>query len=233
MAVVKLINRRRRRNPESRTARSRAAKKGWRHRRAHRSRRRNPWFGDSAGHARAARKGWRHRRRSHAAHSRRSHRRHYRRNPRGLTVKGFINNTLMPGSVGAFGALGLDIALGFIPLPATLQTGMFRPVVRLAGAAALGMIAGKVVDARVGEQVAAGATIVVLYDLFKGFAKTALPNLPLSGMEYYSAGMPVGEYFPGGSTGAAHASPKALSQASQAPSGGIVQPMRELGEYIF
>jgi hypothetical protein len=83
------------------------------------------------------------------------------------------------------------------------------------------------VNRRVGEQVAAGASVVVLYDVFKGFAQTAMPNLPLSGMgypglEYYNAGTNVGEYS------------LSLPAGSQLRSG-IVQPMKKagLGEYVM
>lgn len=156
--------------------------------------------------------------------------RRMRRNPRSLTsVKGFLNGTLIPGSVGALGALGLDVALGFLPLPAVMQSGIFKPVVRLGGAMVLGMVASKIANRKIGEQVAAGATIVVLYDMFKGFAQTALPALPLSGiagypnLEYYSAGMPVGEYV---------SRPMVTQQAAN----GVVQPVQQgqsMGEYVY
>jgi len=208
MAQVFLVNKKRgrRRSSETRAERSRAAKKGWKHRRrtnpkhTYKTRRRwstkarkNPWYGQRRRHASAARKGW-------------SHRRRMRRNPRGLgNINAFMKHTLVPSSVGAVGALGLDVILGYIPLPAALQTGVFKPIVRLVGAGVLGLIAAKVANRQVGENVAAGATTVILYDLFKGVVSQAAPNLPLSGLsgypnlEFYSAGMPVGmgEYVSG------------------------------------
>ena len=120
-----------------------------------------------------------------------------------LTAKGFLNNTLMPSAVGAGGALGLDVLLGFLPLPAMIKSGPMRPFVRLAGAVALGMIASKVMNKKVGEQVASGAATVVLYDTLKGVLQRAMPTLPLSdgdayypGLEYVSPGYQVdmGEY---------------------------------------
>lgn len=220
MAKVLLLNPRRRKRRARRAMRANPVRR-------RRSRvRKNPFFGAKRAHRRAARKGWRHRARRHSAMKTnpRVHRRRFRRNPRGLSINSFLKNTLIPGSVGAAGALGLDILLGFVPLPAQLQTGMLKPVVRLAGALALGMIAGKVVNRSVGEQVAAGATIVVLYDVFKAFARTAMPTLPLSGMypnlEYYSPGQTVGEYYP-----------PALTVV---PGGGVVQPpMRAMSEYMY
>jgi len=134
-------------------------------------------------------------------HKKRHHRR-YRRNPIGgkFNIKSFTNQTLMPATVGAVGALGLDVVLGYLPLPPMLQTGVMKSVTRIAGAVGLGMIAGAVSNRRVGEQVAAGAITVTLYDLIKGWAQTAMPNLPLSGTEEYpvlsyaGAGETVGMY---------------------------------------
>lgn len=112
-----------------------------------------------------------------------------------LTAKGFMNETLIPSAVGAGGALGLDLLMGYLPLPAAVQTGALRPVTRLALAAALGLIATKVAGRKVGEQVAAGAVTVVVYDTFKSYAKKMMPNLPLSGygnLELINTGVPVG-----------------------------------------
>jgi len=165
---------------------------------------------------------------------RRSAARRIHRNPRrrrgasrslGLSsLNGFIKHTLTPSFVGASGALGLDMLLAVLPLPAMLQTGALRPVVRIGGAALLGIAASKAVNRRVGEQVAAGASIVVLYDILKNFTQTMMPALPLSGypsnLEYYSAGQNVGEYF--------------APQVTAANDGNIVQPMtNSMGEYVY
>lgn len=198
MAQVFLVNKRRRKT---------AHKRKTTHRRK-RAVRRNPWFGDSAGHRRAAKKGWRkHRRHAMRRNPKRvHHRRRMRRNPRGLgNINAFMKHTLIPSSVGAVGALGLDVILGYVPLPAALQTGVFKPIVRLVGAGLLGLVASKVANRETGERVAAGAVTVVLYDLFKGVVSQAAPNLPLSGisgypnLEFYSAGTPagMGEYVSG------------------------------------
>lgn len=107
----------------------------------------------------------------------------YRHNPsRGLgkfSVQGFTKNTLMPSAVGAAGALGLDILIGFLPLPPALKTGPMRSVVRLVGAVGIGIVAGMVVKKETAAQIAAGAVTVTLYDTLKGFVQTAMPTLQL------------------------------------------------------
>ena len=137
MAQLMLVNpakrRKRRRNPESRTTRSRAAKKGWAHRRAapKRRRRRNPWAGDHAGHVRAARKGWSRRRRHHT-----------RRNPIG--GRGIVNGILMPSAVMAAGGVALDVLWGLLPLPSMITGNAgINAVAKGAGAIGLGMAVGK------------------------------------------------------------------------------------------
>jgi hypothetical protein len=111
------------------------------------------------------------------------HKRHkrYRRNPSigGFRPMAFMKDTLMPSAVGAAGALGLDMLLGFVPLPAMLKTPAMRPIVRIAGAVGIGIIAGMVTNKRIGEQVGAGALTVVLYDTLKGFVTAQFPTLTL------------------------------------------------------
>ena len=86
-----------------------------------------------------------------------SRKRRFHRNPIGnFSPMGFVKNTLMPSGVGAVGALGLDVLMGFLPLPAVLKGPMISPMVKLVGAVGIGALAGMVTNRRTGEQVAAG-----------------------------------------------------------------------------
>jgi hypothetical protein len=121
----------------------------------------------------------------------------YRRNPTG--PMGFVTQNLVPASIGAGGALGLDVLLGFATpfLPAMLTTGPMRPVLRIAGAIGLGMLATQVSGRKIGEQVAAGAITVTVYDILKGLVKQFAPTLALGENDYpvlgyYSPGIQVG-----------------------------------------
>lgn len=107
----------------------------------------------------------------------------YRRpNPVGF-FGDFVQGTLMPAAVGGAGALGLDVLLGVLPLPENLKTGPMRPVVRIAGAVALGALASTFTTRRTAEQIAAGALVVVLYDTMKGFI--ARSGIRVPGLSLY------------------------------------------------
>jgi hypothetical protein len=130
-------------------------------------------------------------RRRHRRHNpiRAHKRRHYRRNPSGLNIGSFLKNTLMPSAVGAVGALGVNIVLGYLPIPDTMKTGPIGTLVKIAGAVGVGMIASKVSNRRIGEQVTAGAVTVQLYQLMSGMLANAAPALAaragLAGMDEY------------------------------------------------
>jgi hypothetical protein len=110
---------------------------------------------------------------------------------RGFNFNSFLQNSLIPSAVGAAGAIGVDIVLGYLGpnLPAALQTGIAVPLTRIAGAVGLGMAAATVTGKRaIGEQVMAGAITVVLYNYAKNMVKAQFPSLPLSGMGEYVSG---------------------------------------------
>lgn len=109
-------------------------------------------------------------------------RRKYRRNPASggrFNIQSFSRNTLMPSAIGAAGALGLDILMGFLPLPPAMKVGPMRTVVKIAGAVGIGMLAGTFVKRSTAEQIAAGAITVALYDTLKGVVQVAMPTLQL------------------------------------------------------
>lgn len=104
---------------------------------------------------------------------RRSSRRRVRRNPIGIDF--------MPAAIGAGGALASDLALGYLPIPDSLKTGMARAAVRVGLGVALGMVIGKVAKNKtMGRQITAGALTVVAYDTVKKTLQQQMPSLPLS-----------------------------------------------------
>ena len=95
-------------------------------------------------------------------------------------------NTLMPSVVGGAGALAL---------PANLKVGPMAPLVKIAGAVGLGMLAGKMVNRRIGEQIAAGAITVQVYNFAKAMLiKVGQGKIP--GLSMYPDGY-MGEYVSG------------------------------------
>lgn len=115
------------------------------------------------------------RRRKYAVSVKRSRR--YRRNPSGgkFNVKGFMQHTLMPSAIGAAGAIGIDIVMGFLPIPPQFKSGPMRTVVKIAGAGLFGVIAANFMKRETANQIAAGAITVALYDTFKSSVMQMLP----------------------------------------------------------
>jgi len=110
-----------------------------------------------------------------------------RRNP--IRSKGIVANQLTPALTAASGALGLDIILGFMPIPETLKSGPFRHIIKGVGAIGMGMLASNIVSKKTAEQMTTGALTVVMHSAMKEVAQTAMPNLQLG---YYNPGYPVG-----------------------------------------
>jgi hypothetical protein len=152
-----------------------------------------------------------------------------RSNPTGIV--GDFMGQFMPAAIGAGGALGLDVAMGMLPLPDQFKTGAMRPVARIAGAAALGVIAAKVRNRSFGNQVGVGALTVVLYDMAKGaLAKVAGGKIPGIGM-YEIPGIGMYEVGPA-DTPAMLAAPNGMGypgSALQFPDG----ETEGVGEYIY
>lgn len=122
-------------------------------------------------------------RRIRARNPRRVHaKRRRHRNPR-LSANGILH-ALVPAAIGGAGAVALDIGLGYLPasVPDFLKKGIGNTALKVGGALALGLIAGKVMGREKGKAVAAGALTVVAYGFIRNMVKEAAPTLPgLSG----------------------------------------------------
>jgi hypothetical protein len=97
---------------------------------------------------------------------------------RAFSVAGIMRD-IVPAGIGAAGALGVDIAMGYIRpmLPAGFSGPMIDPLIKIGGAIGVGYVAGQVMGRRFGEQVTAGALTVAMYDIIKGFVRQAAPGL--------------------------------------------------------
>ena len=190
MAELMLINPRRRRKATRKKARKSPAK-----------RRRNPI-------GLAANPDPRRRKRRPMAMSR--VRRARRRNPsfRRMSVKGVLNGTVMPAMTAAVGAIGLDVAWSYLPVPDSIKTGPFRHAAKGLGAIVLGMVAGMVVKKETADRFATGALTVVAHSALKEQVQKFAPNIQMGeyvdGLGYWSSGIDpnagidgMGEYLPG------------------------------------
>lgn len=169
----------------------RAAARGTPRRRRRASRRRNPIVNLSPVRRRKRRKGSRARRRSHDRR---------RRNPslRGMASSfkpRALQATLMNAVPGAVGALGLDVAMGFLPIPATWKAGYLGWITKAAAAIVIGMVAQNFVKPSTAAKMTEGALSVMFYGIFRNMTAQFLPSVPLGmymaprvGMGYYGSG---------------------------------------------
>ena len=115
-------------------------------------------------------------RRKHRKHHAKRHHARRHHNPRFLTD---FTTQLQHGAIGAAGALGINVVLGYLPIPANLKTGLAGSAVKLIGATGVGMLAGRFMGASKGAAFAQGAITVALYDMFKGVLKRNAPQVPV------------------------------------------------------
>ena len=177
MSEVLFVNPRRRRRKARKAAPRKRAK-----------RRRNPGFALPAVNPR------RRKRRASGRRRRVSSRR--RRNPALRLSVGGIQGQVMGAVPGAVGALALDVAMGYIPLPANLKAGILSYVVKGAAAVALGMVASKVVKPSTAAKMTEGALTVMLHGILKTATARFAPQIAMG--EYEGAGWepsePLGAY---------------------------------------
>jgi len=90
-----------------------------------------------------------------------------------------VMDALMPAAIGGAGALGVDVLFGFLPIPPQFKTGIFAPIAKIAGAVAVGWVAGQFATKRTADQIMVGAITVTVYNLAKGWMQTAMPQIAL------------------------------------------------------
>jgi|SRR6187549_2469067 len=116
--------------------------------------------------------------------------RSYRRNPRlsGRGIVGQVTGALVPAAIAGAGALGVDVLLGYLPLPDRFKTGALRHVTRAAGAIALGIGAGFVLKKQTADQIMAGGLTVAAYGAMRDAVSKFAPSVPLAELEDDSIG---------------------------------------------
>lgn len=144
----------------------------------------------------------RRKRRSNPRYRVRSRRRRHS-NPR-FSVAG-LTSQLIPAAYGAGGAIALDVAMGYLPLPAMLKTGYAKHATRIVGAMGIGWIAKKFLRGR-GSAVAAGALTVAVYHLLKDVIVQFAPQVKGLGdyeeISIDNTADQIGGYLPGAAMGA-------------------------------
>lgn len=173
MASLMFVNKSRRGAKKRRAsvkARPRVRARVKRRRRA-KSRALAAWSGNSSGHSRAAVKGYR--------------RKGVRAKRRGLSgfagnpsPRNLINGLVMPAATAAAGALAVDVAYGFLPVPDSIKSGPLRYVAKGAGAVLMGVLVGKV-NRKLGDAVAMGGLTVTLHSAMRDMLARFAPGVAL------------------------------------------------------
>lgn len=178
-------------NPRKRRKRSKGQKRRSSRRRRRSSGARRRAIGYTVGTAKI-------RRRKMNPRRRRRGRSRRRRNP--ISLRSFAPGNLMSQVTGALpgavGALGLDVALGFLPIPVTWKAGIPGYLTKIVGAIALGMAASKVAGSGTGAKVTTGALTVMFHGILRELLATNFPAVPLgmylrpgfSGLGYAGSG---------------------------------------------
>lgn len=114
----------------------------------------------------------------------------YRRNPTKRGIQGIITRDVVPSIVGGAGALSIDIAMNYLPLPAAFKQGPANLAARGGIALGLGMLLQNFMRKDTAANITKGALTVIAYDGMKQVAKTAMPQLQLGAYDYddYSMG---------------------------------------------
>lgn len=124
----------------------------------------------------------------------RRHRRrrlHYRRNPTHAAGAIRIASLVMPAAAIGLGAIGSELAMGYLPIPANFKTGVMRHLTKGAVSLAAGAALAQFVNRKVGEAFALGGLTIAFHDAFKDAIIQFMPNAQFGGMGYYSPGATV------------------------------------------
>jgi len=121
--------------------------------------------------------------------------RHHRRRHRN-PIGGEMGAVLIPAAIGAAGALGINILLGYITfLPASLQSGYGRAGVQIAAALGIGAFGPKMGLSRQNSYaIATGISLIAVYDVVSTLMAAKFPSISL-GEQFNS--LPTGIVHPG------------------------------------
>ncbi len=101
------------------------------------------------------------------------------RNPRDGLMSGLLSNVAIPVGGGLAGALVVDLAVGYLPIPTTLMTGQKRNLLGAALGIGLGVLGRLAKKRRFGDSMMVGALIVASRDSVHEFAAQHAPSVKL------------------------------------------------------
>lgn len=120
--------------------------------------------------------------------SRRIATRSFRRNPIRLSGggKGKINigGMLMPAAMVGLGAVGAEMLMGVLPLPAMLTTGPQRYLTKGAISVGAGYLLARFGNRKAGEALAMGGLVIAFHDAIKSVITSRMPNAKFGGYNW-------------------------------------------------
>lgn len=117
--------------------------------------------------------------------------RRYKRNPIGGTSFKGLGKMLMPAMGVGAGAVGSEIVMGYLPIPANFKQGVLRHITKGAVGVGAGLLLSKVLKQKtLGFYVAAGAVVIATHDAIKEFIAARLPMIPQGGFGQYVTPLP-------------------------------------------
>jgi hypothetical protein len=118
-------------------------------------------------------------------------RRSYRRNPSARSTAMSIGKMFLPAvGIGA-GAVGSEILMGYLPIPANFKTGVLRHVTKGVVGVGAGLLIGKVFKMkRLGNFFALGAIAIATHDALKELIASRASGINTSGFGQYRRALP-------------------------------------------
>lgn len=135
----------------------------------------------------------------------------YRRNPIGAIGGMSLPSMLFPAVMIGAGAVGSELIMGYLPLPANLKTGMMRHLTKGAVGVAGGMAISKFLRQRkLGEAFALGALVIASHDAIKELILQFRPGTNF-GMHMYMPSRRMGSFGDGGDNAFGYVNPAQLT----------------------
>lgn len=149
------------------------------------------------------------RKRRRAATSRRAKpkARRFRRNPSGRKMLGGLGTMLIPAAGVGAGAVGAEILMGYLPIPASWKSGVMRQVTK----GAVGLAAGWAIShflkqKKLGFYVMAGAVVIAVHDGIKELITARTPTIGARGA-FGQYVLPMRSQFAGAGRGMGYVNP--------------------------
>ncbi len=156
-----------------------------------------------------------------------SARRSYRRNPSSrMGGKGSfsIMGVILPSIAVGVGAVGAELLMGYLPIPAALKSGPMRYAAKAAVSIAAGYAIARFGNKKIGEAFAMGGVAIAAHDMVKALVTSTLPGAQFGGWADYGyvtqaqaygtmpGGGALGYYSPGANVGMGEYVPNGLGE---------------------